>query len=226
MDNQDHSPANETLKLVQEDALVAARRLGAASALGFAILDNQLRYQAINHPLVAMNGFSADAHLGNTVRDLFGDHVAGQIAPRVKRLVATGKPSVFEICAILPARSEPGSWVDHYFAIHGAAGKVIGIGLVVVEATEQRMLDGFVNRLTRDLLRKQTRDNYWLARELHDSIDQYHLALGMSISHLTETPERGPEVLAKAVESLDERILAMRRLLAMVATGFLDHSEF
>jgi signal transduction histidine kinase len=84
--------------------------------------------------------------------------------------------------------SEPGSWIVHYFAINGIAGPVIGTGLVAVEVTEQRKLDGLVNQFTRDLLRKQTRDSWWLARELHDSIDHYHFALGMSFGHLTETP--------------------------------------
>jgi hypothetical protein len=43
-----------------------------ASAIGFAILDDQLRYQGINHCLANINGIPAEAHLGFGVRELFG----------------------------------------------------------------------------------------------------------------------------------------------------------
>jgi hypothetical protein len=56
IDKQDHSQANEGLKVVKKDALVEARRLCAAvshaCSLGLAILDDQLRHQAINHALL------------------------------------------------------------------------------------------------------------------------------------------------------------------------------
>jgi PAS domain-containing protein len=38
-----------------------------ASTVGLAILDDQLRYQAINNTLAAMNGVPTDAHLGRTL---------------------------------------------------------------------------------------------------------------------------------------------------------------
>src|SRR5947208_2465614 len=44
-----------------------------ASTVGLAILDDQLRYQAINNTLAAMNGVPAEAHLGRTLRDVLGD---------------------------------------------------------------------------------------------------------------------------------------------------------
>jgi hypothetical protein len=42
----------------------------------------------------------------------------------------------------------------------------------------------------------------------------------MSISQLTKRPDKGPDLSAEAVASLDERILAMRKLLAIVADRF------
>jgi hypothetical protein len=188
--------------------------------LGFAILDDKLRYQTINPALVAIHGIPAAVHIGNTIRDLLGNHVAEQIDPHLERLAATGNPSIFELTATLPTRSEPGTWIANYFSIHGTAGTAIGVGVVVVEVTEQRKLDAFVHEIARDLVDKQTKDNWWIARELHASIEDYHCALGTSIGQLTGAPDKSSEFLAKEVAALDERINAMREIVALAASRF------
>jgi PAS domain-containing protein len=224
MDETHRFHTDDSGHVAPEAALSAAGRLCAAfshaSALGFAIFDDHLRYRVVNDALAAINGIPVDAHVGNTIPELFGTHIADQIAPRIKRLMATGEPIDVEVNATLPTRLEPGSYIDHYFAIKGPAGNVIEVGLVVVEVTAQRKLDTFINQLTSNLLRQEARDAWWLARELHDSVNQYHFALGTSIGHLSRTPDKSPELLAEAVESLDRRILAMRRLVTAIASSF------
>ena len=64
-----------------------------ASTVGLAILDDQLRYQAINKTLAAMNGVPAEAHLGRRLRDVLGD-AASKIEPLVQRVLVTGKPAL------------------------------------------------------------------------------------------------------------------------------------
>lgn len=146
----------------RSDVLCAA--FSHASALGFAIFDDQLRYRAVNQALVMINGLSATAHLGNTIRDVLGNPVANQIEPCMERVIATRKPAVLEISATLLTRSAPGSWILHYFVVNGAAGTAIGNAVVAVEVTEQRKLDRFVSQLTGDLLRNETRENcFWRA---------------------------------------------------------------
>jgi len=144
MDENTHT---NDANVIRESALETAGRICAAfshaSALGFATLDVELRYETINEALAAINGLPAAAHLGHTIRDIFGNDIAGQIEPRVKRLLATGDPLDFEINATLPTRNEPGSFLDHYFPISSTGSKVDRIGLVVVEVTQQRKLDEF-----------------------------------------------------------------------------------
>jgi hypothetical protein len=48
------------------------RAFARSSAIGFAILDDQLRYQAVNMCLACINGMPAAAHLGVAVREIFG----------------------------------------------------------------------------------------------------------------------------------------------------------
>ncbi len=203
---------------MSQDALAGAYRWCAAfshtSALGFTIFDSRLRYQAINDALVLDHRISAAAHLGNTLRDVLGNCIADKVEPAMGRVLATSEPSAFDFTATLRTRKKPGSWIGQYFPVRGAAGKTIAAGVVVVEVTEQRKLEGFVSRLAQGLLCKETRENWWLSRELRESIAQYHFALRLKIGQLTERPDN-PEVLAQAVTCLDERIRAMRELVVL-----------
>lgn len=212
----------ETRGLLQGSA--AASRLctafSHASALGFAIFDDNLRYREINAALAAINGIPAADHVGSTIVSLFGSEIAAQIEPRVKQLLVTGDPVHFEFNATLPTRTEPGSFIDHYFGIKGTSGKLIGVGLVVVEVTEQRKLELFINQLASELLGRQSTDAWHRARELHDAVDEYHFALSARIGDLTRKPEKSPEILAQAVDALDHRVLAMGALVAAVASRF------
>jgi signal transduction histidine kinase len=212
--------ALEASASVSDAARSLSNAFSHASVLGFAILDNQLRYQAINSALVATNGFPAAAHLGNTIRDLFGNRVADEIQPHINTLSATGNPSVAEIVATLPTRNEPGWWIDYYFPIKAPRGKMIGLGVVVVEVTEQRKLERAIDKLARYLLQGQDREGLKVARELRDSVDQYHFALSMSMSQVAGTADKSPDALAEAVDALDERIGGMRQLIAHVASKF------
>lgn len=64
---------------IQESASLFAA-FSNASAIGLAPCDKQLRYQAINSALAAMNGVPAKTHLGNSVHDILGD-VAAEVEP-------------------------------------------------------------------------------------------------------------------------------------------------
>src|SRR5438105_8033665 len=75
------------------------------SAIGFAVLDEQLRYQAINECLAAINGIPPHAHLGFTTREIFGD-LSAIAEPSYHRVLASGETSQFEVKnAVLPSRA-------------------------------------------------------------------------------------------------------------------------
>jgi hypothetical protein len=219
MDNNHNSAAREHPDVVSKNMVVAADRLCAAfshtSALGFAIYDDRLRYQLINDALGIDHRIPAAAHMGNTTRDLLGNCIADKVEPYLRRVMTTSDRLGFEFTACLSTREEPVSWLGQYFPIHGAVAKTIGTGLVVVDVTEQRKLERFVNQLAHSLRRKESRDNWWLPRELHNSVAQYHFALGLKIDQLIGRADKNPAVLAEAVACLDERVRAMRQLLTL-----------
>jgi formate hydrogenlyase transcriptional activator len=113
------------------------REFFAAPNIGFAVLDRQSRYVAVNGALAAINGLPSEAHTGRTPGDVLG--VTGEeLEPVLQRVFETGAPCSFEISGRLAARSEPGCYAVSYFPIRDSRNRVHQVGAVVVEVTEQR----------------------------------------------------------------------------------------
>src|SRR5271163_4877299 len=113
----------------------------SASKVGLVILDAELRFVAINQTLAEMNGIPAEAHLGKSLREMLGDF-AELIEPQFRRVFATQQPILdLEISSVLPTRTEPGHWIEHFIPIKNASGEVAQVGGVVVEITEQKRLE-------------------------------------------------------------------------------------
>jgi PAS domain S-box-containing protein len=206
----------------------AARLLEAfsqTSAIGFAVLDNQLRYQAINNCLANINGMPAESHLGFTVREIFGKLSEKMAEPRYQRVLAHGEVTHFEVKnAILPARAGSRFWaLNSNFPIRDRAGRVRQIGILVVDVTEQRKLEKVFRKLAGESHHAKTRAIFSHAQELHDAVDQYHTALATrldGLSQCTKDPERIAELLTQSIASLDQRIVVMRRLVSAFAERF------
>ena len=127
------------------------------STVGLGILDRDFRYLAINPALAQMNGVPAAAHLGKTCREVLGDF-ADKFEPELQRILDTGQAVVgLELSGILPTRNEVGYWIENYFPIKDASGKVKQIGEVVVEITEQRKVEESHRQLTSTLQQEKDR---------------------------------------------------------------------
>jgi PAS domain S-box-containing protein len=121
----------------REIALAKLEGLLAASPVGIAFLDHDLRYIRINDALAAMNGCSAAAHLGKTIAEIIPD-AAPMLEPVLRGILQTGTPQVdlhFEEPA--PASTHPRSFLGSYFPVRSPRGIVFGIGAVVTEITER-----------------------------------------------------------------------------------------
>jgi signal transduction histidine kinase len=78
------------------------------------------------------------------------------------------------------------------------------------------------------------KEHRWLARDLHDSIDEYHAALNTSLARLTMAlaalnehswePEKSAEILAESIAWLDQRLASMRTAVSSVTSLFPDRS--
>ena len=200
-----------------------------ASVIGLAVCDDKLRYEGINEALAAMNGITAKAHLGNTVRDILRD-AAVEPESALRRVLANGEAKSFELAVTLPTRTELGYWIENYFPIAGQGKKAAQVATITVEITAQRKLEKSFRQLTSRLLWTGNREHRWLARDLHDSIDEYHGALTATLRRLAASlaslrgggwePHKSTEILAQSVASLDQRIVNMRTIVSDIASRF------
>lgn len=144
-----------------------------ASSVGLCILDSDFRYLAVNDTLAEMHGVPAATHLGKSVRDILGDF-AELVEPQFRRVLATGQPIAdLQISFVLPTRTEPGHWVEHYIPIKDATGKVTQIGVIAVEVTEQKKLEESLRGVSEKLREEKKRQQVMIevSRVLAEKLD-------------------------------------------------------
>jgi len=227
MNDNGNESSREKPRAAAADSAQSSQRLlqdfSHASAIGFAVIDRQLRYQTVNTALARMNGIPVESHLGKTVRDVLGP-AAPTFEPVLRQVFASGKSVSIEFSATLPARSEPNYWLETYFPIRSCSGLVTGVGALAVEITLQKKLDQYLHQLAGELLDRQTKQNFWPERELHDAIEEYHAAVAFNLDLLVRNAENNTELLA-SVQRLDRRIADTRTLVSDVAERFLIHPQ-
>jgi PAS domain S-box-containing protein len=201
----------------------------SSATVGLSICDRDLRYLAINEALAAMNGYSVQAHLGKTVRDIMGN-AARDVERAMRRVLLTGQPILnLELALKLPTRDEVGHWIENYFPVKDARGRVKQVGVVVIEITAQKKLEESLHHLTGKLLRARDEEQQRLARELHDSISQYHAAIKMNL-RLISRPKfpsaKREKLLAESLELLEHCISETRTISHLLHPPSLDKMGF
>jgi formate hydrogenlyase transcriptional activator len=141
--------------LLESEQLLAA--YFSASKVGLVVLDAELRFVAINQTLAEMNGIPAEAHLGKSLGEMLGD-VAEVIESQFRRVLTTQQPILnIEISSVLPTRTEPGHWIQHFIPIKNASGEVTQVAGVVVEITEQKKLEESLRSVSEKLREEKKR---------------------------------------------------------------------
>jgi PAS domain-containing protein len=106
--------------------------------VGFAVLDDQLRFLRVNETLARYNNLAPEDHVGLGVREL--DRELGEcVEPLLYRVLTTRQPVVNVALTCAPARrpEEHCRWLTSYYPIATAEGQTIGVGLFVVDVTDQ-----------------------------------------------------------------------------------------
>lgn len=119
----------------------------AATNVGLAVQDTELRYVNVNETLAHMHGVAAEHHLGKTPREIL-PQFAPILEPILFAALTTGQPALdVEVSGETPAR--PGMlshWIFCCFPWRDEQGRIGGIGSVTVDVTdrkraEQRLLE-------------------------------------------------------------------------------------
>ncbi|HEY2471122.1 MAG TPA: PAS domain-containing protein [Terracidiphilus sp.] len=196
--------------------------LAGSSEIGFAVLDNQLRYQLINKRLAAINGMPQTAHLGIPIGELFAD-IYRQIAkPHYHRVLSSGQATHFEVAdRVLPMRAHRRYWgLNTNFPIRSRDGRIKQVGIFVMEITEQRKLQSTLRELSSRLSDNDAEKSFWYAHKIQACLDKYYETLGTSFEVLCRNPADSMEQIVHSVEALDTRLSAMSQLVSEISVSF------
>src|SRR6266566_1822659 len=199
-----------------------------ASAVGLCIFDSQLRFQAVNNALAAMDGLSADAHPGKTALEILGSADGLDLA--LQRVLVTGEAVLdLQLSGHLPNRVEAVHWIGNYFPIKDCLGNVKQIGAVLVDTTTQKKLEESLHKLSSRLLEVRDDEQRRIARELHDSLGQYHVGLKLSLDTLHRkklASDQRAQILAECTQLLDRCISETRTISCLLHPPLLDEAGF
>jgi formate hydrogenlyase transcriptional activator len=184
----------------------------SASRVGLCILDRDFRYLAINRTLAEMNGMPAEEHLGKSVREMLGDF-AELLEPQLNRVLETRQPVLnLEISFVLPTRTEPGHWIEHYIPIKDATGNATQIGIIAVEITEQKKLEESLRSVSEKLREEKKRQQVlmeisrvlaakWDARQFFPKISSYlRRVLRQEYAALAVHDEKSGQLIRQAID--------------------------
>lgn len=197
--------------------------LADSSNIGFAVLDNQFRYQMINEGLAGINGMSPAAHLGIPVGEIFPDLFHQIAEPHYRRVLSRGLATHFEVAnQVLPMRPHQNYWgLNTNFPISNRNGRVEQLGILVVEVTQQRNLQRVLHELSSRLSGNDGERWFWYAHKIQDCLDRFHDVLGMSFEVLVRTlGADSMEQLVRSVEALDTRLAVMSQLVSEISLSF------
>jgi signal transduction histidine kinase len=114
--------------------------LQADAPIGFAIHDEELRFELVSDSLAAMNGRPAAEHLGRRVTEILGEELGEAVDELLASVRDGGEPLTgVEIDGTTPAApGEIRTWVASYYPLHLPAGRRVGV--VVVDVTDRRRM--------------------------------------------------------------------------------------
>jgi PAS domain S-box-containing protein len=130
-DGTAHREAEETRALF--DAVFAS------APIGIAVMDTDLRYVRVNETLAAINGCSADEHVGRTIAEVVPE-LAGTLEPALRAVLDRREPIVArEVTGIRPSTGgRAGHWLASYYPLVSAAGELVGLGAIVTDVGGRR----------------------------------------------------------------------------------------
>jgi PAS domain S-box-containing protein len=124
------------------EALTLLQSVGAATPIGFKLVDRDLRVVRINQLLADIDGRSVEECIGLTVAELVPD-----LWPQVEHVYrrALAGETVSNVDVSKPSAADPHRmrhWLASYYPV-SIDGEIIGVGNVVVDITERKEAEEF-----------------------------------------------------------------------------------
>ncbi len=111
--------------------------VGAGAPVGLGFVDTDLRFVRVNAALAAINGRPVDAHLGKRIDEVLPE-LADALMPVYREVLVTGEPILErEISREGPESSHVRHVLASWFPVR-VAGKIVGVGAVVIDITDRK----------------------------------------------------------------------------------------
>ncbi|MFF1279982.1 SpoIIE family protein phosphatase [Streptomyces sp. NPDC058299] len=127
-----------TLRQVERN-LALSTRLVTQAPIGLAVLDNDLRYLAVNPALAAMHGVPEAGHIGRDFREILPGEPFRDAEAVMRQVLASGAPVVDQQVvgrtAADPERDH--AWAVSVYRLEDHHGHVLGIATMVVDVTDR-----------------------------------------------------------------------------------------
>ncbi|HEX5749852.1 MAG TPA: GAF domain-containing protein [Archangium sp.] len=187
----------------------------AASPVGMGFVDRELRYALVNPVLAAMNGKSPEAHRGHTVRELLPEPEEATFVERLLReVMERGEPRTNRN-ALIPARPGiPPRPVHSTFFPVKVGGETLGVGLTVLDITEQKQVEEGLRFLAEATTRLSSSLEPRTTMESTVRVVAEHLADCCMLDVRSEDGKRLERVAAAARRAETQRVLEEARRLS------------
>ena len=120
----------------REGPLGKLESLLAASPVGIAFLDRNLRYLRINDALAALNGCPASEHIGRSIVEMLPD--VPLLEPMLRDVMESGTAVLNREFTRRSPSGKPGTYLATFFPVRGRSGEIVGVGGLVSDITENR----------------------------------------------------------------------------------------
>lgn len=98
---------------------------------GFALIDSDLRYLAVNEAMAAINRLPVADHLGRTVAEVLPT-LAPTLEPLLRQVLHSGEPMIdIEIQGPLLADDSTQRWLASYYPVRSRGGPIVAIDVIV-----------------------------------------------------------------------------------------------
>ncbi|HEX8833497.1 MAG TPA: PAS domain-containing protein, partial [Abditibacteriaceae bacterium] len=141
----------------------------AASPVGVAFLDRDLRYVRLNEAYSRIKGRSIEEHLGRRISEI-NRRLAAQMEPFLRRALESGEPVVNTEVESGESEKEKSYWLASYYPVRAEAVNsenvtMLGVGAILTDITERKRAERALREQT-DALEAVNRIGRMLAAEL------------------------------------------------------------
>lgn len=136
--------------------------------VGLGFFDPECRYIRANDHLAALNGRKPSEHIGKTIEEVLGP-LATQVKPHLREVLHTAKAVLNEESSgSRPNKPGKRIWLTSYYPVFTPEGGVLGVGVVVNDITDRKLLEMELRKRVAELAENNKQKNDFLATLAHE----------------------------------------------------------